>query len=353
MKTAFIDWTEESLYLYAFERRGGKYKLIDSTYVTLEDELGPSDIASIATPGIDSIYLSVPVNLLTLREQRFPFSDRDKIKDTISFELEGILLGSTNDYSIDHIVTESLDNASTVLAVCLEKSKLQQIIDLFTLAGLEPKVITSLDLRISRGKCESLLEGPNLDRGIRSETAEKELLNPSVNLRQDEHAYQGDIERFKKKLRFTFSLVLVLLILLGINSVIRFMALNREHTSLTEEIQSIYHRIFPEDKKIIDAGRQFRGNMNMLTKKKAALGGIPVLDILRDIALHRNDRVRFHEFNTDGKNLHIKGYAKSFEDVESLKNSLSSVFQDVKVVDSGATADKKIDFTIVMQEKTA
>jgi hypothetical protein len=47
----------------------------------------------------------------------------------------------------------------------------------------------------------------------------------------------------------------------------------------------------------------------------------------------------------------MKGSALAFEDVESVKNSLASLFDNVKVMDSSAGADKKINFTIVMQEK--
>ncbi len=88
-------------------------------------------------------------------------------------------------------------------------------------------------------------------------------------------------------------------------------------------------------------------------EKKTVLGGIPVLDILRTIAVNKNnDNITLYEFSADGKNILIKGIATSFEDVESLKKNLASAFHKVKVMSSDATADKKINFTIIMQEKT-
>ncbi|GBD95471.1 MAG TPA: hypothetical protein ENG83_02630 [Nitrospirae bacterium] len=351
MKTAFIDWTEKNVNLYVFEKKAGRYYITDSSSVSIEGELKSSDLNSLPLIGSENIFLSIPLDLLTLREQTFPFSDKNKIRDTISYELEGILLGNTDDYSIDHIVTGQLDNGSKVLAVCIEKTKLQEIIDLFSSAGLDPKVMTSLDLRLSGGKIESLLEETTSSAEIRAEAAGEEILNPSINLRQDEQAYTGDIEKLKKKLRVTTVLALILLLILGAAVTLRLVTAQKEHESLTKQMHVIYRNVFPEDKKIIDIERQFRGNLKKLKGKKAALAGIRTLDILRDIALHKHKNITLREFSADGKNIIIKGAAKSFEDVESLKNSLAPVFRGVKVTDSSATADKKINFTIIMQEK--
>lgn len=352
MKTGFIDWTADSLNLYIFEKQGGQYKLADISSFPLEGELDPEALKSLPAAGCDNIYLSIPLDLLTLREQTFPFSDKDKIRATISFELEGILLGSINDYSIDHLVIESFDAGSRVLAVCIEKTKLKNIINMFSSAGLEPKFITSLNLRLAGGNSGELLDETISDTDIRAEAARQEISEPSVNLRQDDLSYMGDIIKFIRKLRVTAALVLILLMVIAADFTFRLITLKKEHNMLTNEIQDVYRRVFPDDKKIIDADRQFKGNMSILIKKKAALGGIPVLDIIQDIALQNSKNITLHEFNADGKNLIIKGAAGSFEDVESLKNNMSSIFKEVKVTDSEATSDKKINFTIIMQEKT-
>ena len=158
MKTGFIDWTGSGLDLYIFEKKGSGYTLTEKESIPLDGEPDPSNLAPLVKAGIQNIHLSIPLDLLTLREQDFPFDDSDKISDTIAFELEGVLLGSTDDYSIDHIVIESGSFGSKVLAVCLEKNRLREIIEVFSAAGLDPKVITSLDIIISEGKIEELLE---------------------------------------------------------------------------------------------------------------------------------------------------------------------------------------------------
>ncbi len=354
MNTGFIDWTENNLNFYLFEKSGSQYKLIDSQSFDIEGQPVPETLDGIPKEGIENIHISVPSNLLTIREQSFPFSDKAKINETLPYELEGVLLGSTGDYTIDHIDIDSEDNISNVLAVCIEKSKLNEIIDTFSAVGLDPKIVTSLDLRISKGNTEELFNAPVSDTTIRSEAAGKEILGPSVNLRQEELAYTGDLVKFKKSFRVTAALVLILLIIAGANTSMELFNLNKEHDFLSHEMVKIYQSVFPKDRKIVDVKRQFKGKLNVLKKNNAAFTSIPALNILRDIASKmETSGITLHEFSADGKNIIIKGTANSFEDVDSFKSSLSQSFLKAKVTDSDASADKKINFSITMQEKSA
>jgi len=349
MKTGFVDWTEKEINLYIFDQNTH----VDTVTVPVADKLDSSGLTPLLNRYFEQIYLSIPLNLLTLRELTFPFSDRSKIKDTISYELEGLLLGSVSDYSIDYIITDTFDSGCKVLAVCIEKSRLGKIIRTFSSAGLEPRTVTSIDMSISGGKSENIIEGSALSGEKRLEAAEREIITPLVNLRQNELSYTGDIERMKKTMRLTASLTLILMLILSAHAVIRFMAWKNENEALTRQSQSIYHSVFPEDRKIVDAVGQFKGNLAVLKEKSALFGGIPLLDILNNIANLKSRNIILNEFNADGKNLILKGTASSFEEVDSFRNGLTVPFEGVKILNSDATADKKINFTIIMQEKTA
>lgn len=351
MKTGFIDWTESALNLYTFDKRGSRFVLTGSSTIALENGLTAEALGSVPSREWSAVFLSVPLASLTLREETFPFSDTAKIRDTLSYELEGILLGSVSDYVIDHMIVEKSESGSTVLAACMEKSTLNNIITLFSSAGLDPKDITSLDLRLSGGRSSVLLEGLPDDSESRAAAAAIEITRPVINFRQGEYSYLGDVQKFVRNLRVTAVLLLLLLLIIAGTSLFRLSAVKKEHASLSRDLESAYHRVFPEDKKIIDAGRQFRGNVNSLMKKRDALSGVPVLDLLRDISLRNNRTVMLHEFSADGKNTVIKGTANSFEDVEALKNEFLSLYGEVNVSDSGASADGKVSFTLVMQEK--
>jgi len=344
----FIDWMEKELNIFEFTKAGNDYEIVESRSVSIEDELTSSLLLTLFKEKPDNLFLSLPLDMLTLREQSFPFSDKEKIKDTIAYGLEGILLDNINSYSIDHVITESFDDSSKVLAVCLEKSRLHEIIGTFSAAGLDPKVITSIDLWLYGGKGEDFLGKPIADKSVRAETARKEMESPSINLRQDELAYTGDIEKFKKGLRVTAVLLLALFILISIFSTMRLMAEKKESMELSEQMQALYRKVFPGEKKVIDVGRQFKGKYNTLKKKQEALAGISMLDILLEVAL-KNDRLAtFHELSADDKNIIVKGTAESFEDVESIKNSFTKSFSKVKVTDSSSGTDKKVAFTMQM-----
>ena len=84
MKTGFIDWTRSGLALYIFEKSGSGFALTEKESIPLDGEPGPSTLAPLVKAGMQEIHLSLPTDLLTLREQSFPFNDRDKIKDTIA-----------------------------------------------------------------------------------------------------------------------------------------------------------------------------------------------------------------------------------------------------------------------------
>ncbi len=348
----FIDLMENELNIYEYIRSGNDYEHIDSRSVSMEDGLSSSLLEAQFDTNPDDLYVSLPLDLLTLREQSFPFSDKEKIRDTIAYELEGMLLENIKEYSIDHVITESFENNSNVMAVCLEKSKLQEIIEIFFSAGLDPKVITSIDLWLYGGKGEDFLGKPISDMGVRAETARKELNSPTINLRQDELAYTGDIDKFKKGFRLTAALLLVLLVMIGVFSSMKLMAAKKENKVLSGQVQELYMKVFPGEKKVIDVGRQFKGKYNTLKKKKEVLAGISMLDILSEVAIRNNRTATLLELNADGKKITVKGTAGSFEDVESIKNSFAKVFSKVKVTDSSSGADKKVDFTMQMLEET-
>lgn len=52
------------------------------------------------------------------------------------------------------------------------------------------------------------------------------------------------------------------------------------------------------------------------------------------------------------KKIIMKGSASSFENVDAFKNTLASSFKEIKIMDSVASPDKKIHFSIIMKEKT-
>jgi type II secretory pathway component PulL len=351
VKTCFIDWTENDLHIYFFEKKKGQFILSDMTSVPYEGELNQDILSSAITSHPENIILSIPVNSLSIREVLFPFNNKTKINDTIAYELEGLLLSGTDDYSIDHIVTETTKNESRVLAICIKKTKLSEIIDTFSSIGLEPRIITSLDIRLSEGSTDRLINKTFTEKEVRAEAAKEEIIRPIFNLRKDEFSYVKDLKRIKKTFHLSFLLILILLLIFSTNTIIRFISLKEEHTLLKKKIHNVYQKAFPDDKKVLDPARQFKGNLIRLSEKKSVLAGLDVLDILRNITTLKKNDITLFEFNADEMNISIKGTAGSFEEVESYRNSLSTSFTDIRITDSKASSDNKISFSIVMKGK--
>jgi len=351
MKTCLIDWTENDLHIYSFEKKKGQFILSDIISVPLEDELNQDILSSAITSHPENIILSIPVNSLSVREVTFPFNSKSKINATIAYELEGLLLAGTDDYSIDHIVTETTENESRVLAICINKIKLSEIIETFSSTGLEPRIITSLDIRLSGGSTDRLINKTFTEKEVRAEAAEEEIKSPIFNLRKDEFSYVKDFKRIKKTIQLSFILILFLLLIFSTNSTFKFISLKEEHTLIKKKIHNVYQKAFPDDKKVLDPARQFKGNLKRLNEKISVLAGIDVLDTLRSIANLKNNGIILHEFNADEMNILFKGTAGSFEEVESFKNSLSISFDDIRITESKASTDKNISFSIVMKEK--
>jgi hypothetical protein len=81
MKTGFIDWEEDNLNFYVFEKKGGQYELSDSRSFPVDERPDPLLLQSLVQSGFETLCLSIPLNRLTLREQTFPFLI--KLKSTI------------------------------------------------------------------------------------------------------------------------------------------------------------------------------------------------------------------------------------------------------------------------------
>ncbi len=347
----FIDWTENALHFYTFNKSNGRFTHESTRSIDIDNKVDTASLSGLSDSGLRHIYLSLPASLLSLRELEFPFSDERKIADTIAYELEGLLLSDTDSFSIDHIVTESGDDRSKVLAVCINKKELSEIIKTFSSAGLELKVITSLDLRLS--EYPSLAEPQNDEQDIakRAKAAGEELIDPTVDLRQGDLSFTGDIDLMKKAFRFTAIIVLIILLLAGVSSTIKYRSLQKENKALTGEVERAFRSAFPEDTRVVDVSRQFKGKVNLLQKKRKVLAGVAVLEILNSTTEVLDGVATLSEFKADGSNIILKGVVSSYKDVEALKESLILSFDNVNVTESESTSKKKIRFTIIMKEK--
>ena len=144
MKTGFIDWTDNFIRLYQFEKQGGVFKLTDTASAPYEGDINSAVLNQLSSAVDMKWHLSVPLSILTLRELNFPFSSKSKIRDTITYELQGLLLKEAGDYVIAYLETGSVETATRVMAACREKDRAREIRITSDPACLEARVIPTL-----------------------------------------------------------------------------------------------------------------------------------------------------------------------------------------------------------------
>jgi type II secretory pathway component PulL len=358
VRVCLIDIQDEHLDLYVAERNGDDVRMMDTDSIPFKGSLEQA-LKGLSGRCGAHIYLSLPLSMLSLRELDFPFSDRKKIEETIRYEIDDLLLGSADEYIIDHLIMQGSGDRCRVLAVCIEKKRLGEMINTFSSAGIEPRVITSLDVRlIGDGGMESPLsitglQGMDIKR--RREVVVKELQRPSINLRKGEFQYTGNIEDIAKKLRLTTILLILILLAFSTGNLKSLLQIKDENSILSRKTYEIYRNAFPADKRVIDPVRQFRGKVNQMMKKREVFGSRSVIDTLKEISgiigmPGVSREIRLREFRSGQEGILIKGTAGTFEDVEALRNRLSSHYEDVKVLDSSLSPDSRVDFTIMMKE---
>jgi type IV pilus assembly protein PilM len=95
----------------------------------------------------DQVRVAISASLVIFKEIVVPFTDHEKIRMILGYEIEPMLPFSLDEAIIDFIVTGAAKekNSSQVLVAAIRKEDLKQVIDQYKSAGIEPTSLT-LDL---------------------------------------------------------------------------------------------------------------------------------------------------------------------------------------------------------------
>jgi general secretion pathway protein L len=164
-------------------------------------------------------------------------------------------------------------------------------------------------------------------------------------------------EEFGKALRWgaaVFSLAALLLIIDGYMDY-RYSRLRLDNLKM--EISAVFKGAAPDVVRIVDPVQQFKAKIAETRKISAGLGGLEgggaVLDILKDISTFAPASTEFQitAFNLDDNRVSIKGTAKNFDAVDTLKRELAKS-KYLTSVQIGATSlikqGDKVEFDLRM-----
>jgi hypothetical protein len=147
---------------------------------------------------------------------------------------------------------------------------------------------------------------------------------------------------------------LVVLVLAGIEIGLDDAAARLRLTALKQDIQTEFKKIYPDATRIVDPIAQLKGKIAEDRKHSAGMGdaaAATVLDLLKEFAGIAPADLLLTSLNLDGDVIGIKGEAKDFDAVDTIKKALanSKYFKTVTIAStsmikkgSGVEFDLKI-----------
>lgn len=88
----------------------------------------------------ENVGVAIDTGLAAFRTLTLPISDKMKIEQVLKFEVEGMLpQWSIDDVVVDFLTLDTSGDSSELLVTAVQKSDLRRVLDVCTMAGLEPQ----------------------------------------------------------------------------------------------------------------------------------------------------------------------------------------------------------------------
>lgn len=350
-KALFIDIQDKEISTYTFDLKKGRYELKDTRKYPVSDKYNFS--FDVVKENIEDAYLSLPLSSLNFRVIDLPFSDKDRIREVLPFELDGMILGGSEKVVFDDIIVGKSDNTYQVLAVFLDKKNIREILEKLKSQNIDPVFITSLELRtlVKDFNLTKLLSPILLEDKERITLAVEEMNAPTINLRRNEFSYTRDRDKTRKSLRVTAVLLILIAFVLSADLLFKIVSTRQEIASLKNEIRKQYQDIFPNEKNIMNELYQLKAHMKELRTKEEVYIGVNPLDVFLKLSQVDKQGIVFNEVTVDRGNLVMKGESPSLSDIQQLKDKLVHLFDEATIADSKSSAQGKMLFTITAKEK--
>jgi len=118
-------------------------------------------------PSYDQIRISIPASSVVFKELQLHFTDPEKIRMVLDYEIESMLPFSIHDAITDFVITKKdiTNQTAQILVAAVRTQNLQEQIDIFTKAGIEPTSIT-IDLFALYGLYQQIPEYASLPNAV-------------------------------------------------------------------------------------------------------------------------------------------------------------------------------------------
>lgn len=328
--------------IYLFTKDGEEYRFEKTLeYASLSE-----------TADIGEFYLSIPIELLNFRILNLPFTDRGKLQKVIPFELDNMITGGSASVVFDAIILERDEDSAEILVAYVERKTLDNLLTKLARRDMDPRIVTSLDLRsvVGAGKediTSRLLNPEKSEEADRIDAAKEELSAYTLNLRTGPFAYTRDTEKMWRRLKITAVIGIVLALVINADLLFRTIATGREVAVIKREMRDGYAGLFPGEKNITDEMYQLKSHIKNMKKKGDLLLGVNLLQFLMDLSEKKFDDVAYNEIDLEKGLIKLKAEAVSMKAIDQAKVRLSEYLSDVSVSEVKPAANGALFFTVV------
>ncbi len=164
-----------------------------------------------------------------------------------------------------------------------------------------------------------------------------------INFRHGKLAYTAGRDRLKRKLRVTAGLAAAFLVLLLIETGLRYYFVSRDLSSLDNSIHQIYREVFPTRTKAVDEVSELKSEIRNLGGVTASQEILLALD---SVAKAKSDNIlAIYEADIDAGQVRLKGDARSFDAVNEFKSRLAPLFDSSEMTEVKSRPDKSVSFS--------
>jgi len=328
--------------IYLFTRDGEEYRFEKTVEYASHTE----------TFDIGEFYLSIPIEILNFRILNLPFTEREQLQNVIPFELDNLITGGSAGVVFDAIILDREGDGSEVLVAYVERKTLDNLLKKLARRGMDPRIVTSLDLRsvVGAGKeniTSRLLNPEKSQAADRIDAAKEELSAYTLNLRTGPFVYTRDTEKMWKRLKKTAVLGIILALVIHADILFRTVTNMQEVSAIKREMGDAYAGLFPGEKRIVDALYQMKSHIKNMKETGDLLLGVNPLQFLVDLSEKESDGVEYHEMNLEKDLVKLKAEAVSMEAVDQAKVRLSKYLSGVSVSELKPAPNGKFFFTVV------
>ncbi len=165
------------------------------------------------------------------------------------------------------------------------------------------------------------------------------------NFRQGELAWTAGDVKLRRKLLLTCILALSVMILLFVDKGLEYRAATADVSSLNKSIADIYREIFPNRAKAVDEISEIKGEIRKMAGVEGSSG---YLDLLKKIAEAKGNSINgLYEAELEGRNLRIKGDARSSQGVNEFKTALAPLLATAQLGEVKSRPDGSVTFSLV------